>query len=408
MITNDDLKRAVLANLKWFCESGVMDPADGSWGVAERIAVTDGNAAIEKMLESFPAWTMKDGYCVIEQRRADCNFQTAILFLLASKTIATVEEQVVAKNLFRFLYNRSGLLFTIEIGSVPAGVWQWSHIRQTPIIYFDDNAWCLLLQLALAHAESKWADEYHCVERALRLADALCVGMKRSFFNSTVENADSCDPEKVWQGDIRMPHWGSLACMALSAAFAFQKKDDFAEMVRTYCRFADENISQWNASELCYALIGASFACKYIGDDCFKEYVARLEAALLLKQDAVNGNFPSEHESEAPVGKNKVDTIYTVNWALLALQCAFVITCNPKVSLAKQKVMELLLKIQDKSPLPQFCGCWRGMFDLDSNSWGGGDRFEGGAGSIYTGWTNAPISLAMLFEISQKSLLDLC
>ena len=47
------------------------------------------------------------------------------------------------------------------------------------------------------------------------------------------------------------------------------------------------------------------------------------------------------------------------------------------------------------------------MFDMNQNSWGGGDRFEGGAGSIYTGWTNAPVSLAFLLHDSGKSLLEL-
>lgn len=36
--------------------------------------------------------------------------------------------------------------------------------------------------------------------------------------------------------------------------------------------------------------------------------------------------------------------------------------------------------------------------------WGGGDLFEGGANSIYTGWTNAPIALTMLFEHTKKSM----
>jgi len=44
------------------------------------------------------------------------------------------------------------------------------------------------------------------------------------------------------------------------------------------------------------------------------------------------------------------------------------------------------------------------MFDLNANSWGGGDRFEGGAGSIYTGWTNAPIASVIAMDILGKDL----
>lgn len=77
------MKNSLLKNLNWFQNSGVMIPESGIWGVAERVAVTNGNEAIEIMKNSFPAWMQYDGYCVIEQRRADCNFETAWLFLLA-------------------------------------------------------------------------------------------------------------------------------------------------------------------------------------------------------------------------------------------------------------------------------------------------------------------------------------
>ena len=70
------------------------------------------------------------------------------------------------------------------------------------------------------------------------------------------------------------------------------------------------------------------------------------------------------------------------------------------------KLLALLLKIQDHTPKKQLFGCWRGMYDLNVGAWGGGDCYEGGAGSIYTGWTNAPIAWAFLNELNHKSLLD--
>jgi hypothetical protein len=45
------------------------------------------------------------------------------------------------------------------------------------------------------------------------------------------------------------------------------------------------------------------------------------------------------------------------------------------------------------------------MFDLESKAWGGGNSYEGGAGSIYTGWTNAPTAWVMAFEILKTSIL---
>ena len=43
---------------------------------------------------------------------------------------------------------------------------------------------------------------------------------------------------------------------------------------------------------------------------------------------------------------------------------------------------------------------------MKNRQWGGGDTLEGGAGSIYTGWTNAPISIGIINELNGKSLLD--
>ena len=43
-------------------------------------------------------------------------------------------------------------------------------------------------------------------------------------------------------------------------------------------------------------------------------------------------------------------------------------------------------------------GSWQGMYDITRGTWSGGDLFEGGANSIYTGWTNTVIAMCMLFD----------
>ena len=96
-----------------------------------------------------------------------------------------------------------------------------------------------------------------------------------------------------------------------------------------------------------------------------------------------------------------------MNWSFLALQMLDELADDPRVRQARRLQAELLVSIQDRTPDPFFRGCWRGMYDLDKREWGGGDCFEGGAGSIYTGWTNAPISIGLLFESRRESLLSL-
>ncbi|NCC62874.1 MAG: hypothetical protein EOM12_18620 [Verrucomicrobiae bacterium] len=139
------LIEAVKRNLAWFQHSGVMVPASGIWGVAERLSAAQG-PALERMLHEFPAWTQKAGCHVLEQRRADCNFETALFFLYAAECDVMPEAAAIGENLLDFLYFRSGLLNRYD-EAFPAGSWNWSHIKWRDVVYFDDNAWCVFIPL---------------------------------------------------------------------------------------------------------------------------------------------------------------------------------------------------------------------------------------------------------------------
>ena len=86
--------------------------------------------------------------------------------------------------------------------------------------------------------------------------------------------------------------------------------------------------------------------------------------------------------------------------------CRDISAVDEKYISAYEKLKALIIRIQDITPDVQVNGCWRGMFDMNRNSWGGGDRYEGGAGSIYTGWTNAPISWVLALDILKRNLFS--
>lgn len=401
------LIEALQRNLAWFRNSGVMDPADGSWGLGERIVVTQDNEALEKTLGAFCASSPYDGYCVLEHRRADCNFEAALLFQEAAE-FAGAEWKETAERILHYLYCRSGLLMN-GAGGVPKEVWQWSHITHYLAVYFDDNAWCLLISLAMGRKDPALDQRFGMVAKAEALADRMVRAMRRTFQcykDDDLTNWRDPDPNG-WAGNLYYPHWGSLTCMALAAAYSCFPKKEYAVEIRRYIDFVDENLKTWDVSELCYAILGAAFAAKYLGGEFYQAHLVRLGRELLARRNPENGNFPSEHESETPVGPDKVDTIYTVNWALLAMQCLRRLTGDAIYADAEEDLLKLLLQIQDTAPEKQFAGCWRGMYDLSTGSWGGGDRYEGGAASIYTGWTNAPISLAICFALRGEALTDL-
>ena len=401
--TGDRDFRVVLeANLGWFVHSGVMVPNDGLWGVAERVAVTEGNDAIEKMRSRFPAWTDHDGYCIIEQRRADCNFQAAYLFLTASRVLNQPRYYDLGVAILDFLYFRSGLLNRTD-ANFPIGAWNWSHIRWEGVLWFDDNAWCIALPLEIARCFPELEARYHLRHWAKQLAQSYLAGFQGACEATIFGNPEFAEVPwqfQHWRGPVNQPHWGSLACMALSRAAREFDLPGVPEVLANYHAFLKGMADSWNGSELSYALLGVCAAFRFTGRPETLELARRLGERVTNKMSA-EGNLPSEH-FEAPNGPHLVDTIYTVNWAVLALQ--MLSRHAPEFYADCHKVLRLLAGIQDQTDAPQFHGCWRGMFDLQTGKWGGGDRYEGGAGSIYTGWTNAPIALAFALDAENDCL----
>ncbi len=403
MSCKKSIERALKRNLAWFRRSGIIDPADGRWGVAERVALTSDNEALLKMREHFPAWTDYDGYCIVEQRRADCNFETAYLFLRAYEWTGDRHDYDLAVGILEFLYCRSGLLAREPTPFIP-GSWNWSHIKRDSVVYYDDEAWCVFLQLEIARRHPELDLRFQMRHYAMLLAGELETALDRAFRGDTRDYENfRVDPAGKWLGRIDLPHWGALGCMGLARAYWEKRTPRFADFVHRYFRFVRECCNSCNASEQAYALIGACAAATYLGSREFQDLAGDLAEALVRRMDPVTGNIPAEHY-EAPVGSDLVDMIYTVNWALLGLSA--VLQFHPRFRNAYERLLKLVLSIQDRSEKPQFHGCWRGMFDLAAGSWGGGNRFEGGAASIYSGWTNAPVSWVLLAELTGSAVFS--
>ncbi len=408
---DSDKQKIVLDNLlAWFRNSGIMMPENGFWGVAERLFVNGDDSMRSVVLDSFNSYTMYEGCDAVESRRPDCNFQTALLFLLSSEIYGRKEDYLVARNILDFLYFRSGLLNRKGECGAPAdvtGAWNWSHICWCARLWMDDNAWSLAIPLMIAARCPELDERYGLRKHAVPLAENLAAGFIRTFRIARDRNImeDMTDPEKIWFGRPLLPHWGSLVCFALAvaAAYGVADKEKTAALVKEYHEYL--LTACLNASELSYALIGASACAKVFDDEIYPELIRKCSALLAAKIDPVTGNIPSEHY-EAPSGPALVDTIYTANWALLGMQtAASVLPDNGTCIKSMNTLMELFSRIQDVTPDGHFRGCWRGMFDMEAGTWGGGNRYEGGAGSIYSGWTNAPVGLVFAYAILGSSLI---
>ncbi|MBR4125154.1 MAG: hypothetical protein IKR13_03035 [Victivallales bacterium] len=142
-------------NLAWFRESPIMD-GGGRWGVGERLVLMHGNDAMAKIHERFPETTSHpNGLECLEQRRSDCNFETALLFFLASEWLDSPVDRQTARDLLDYLYFRSGLLNRMDNGLLYGG-WAWNHTRHDGLtLWMDDNGWVCAIQFLLARLSSE-------------------------------------------------------------------------------------------------------------------------------------------------------------------------------------------------------------------------------------------------------------
>lgn len=405
MQNNDVLAQALRRNGEWFLQSGVMNPPSGEWGVAERILLASGNSALEKALRSFPAWNNFPGGCVLEQRRPDCNFEAAYYFLLLESLLDERKFGLCAEGILHYLYRLSGMLSPDENMTLyPPGVWTWSNIRWTPAVWFDDNSWCILLALLIAARRSDLEQEYRMTEYALRGAEAMAEAFERHYEHKPGEDGSG----KAWSGDLQLPHWGALCMTALAAAARVKPEfhEKWQSLVLRYFTDVMKRLAGLTTSEQAYALFALAVIAGLAREKEKESFLAMAQesAALLLNaMDPDSACLPSAHY-EAPNGEHLVDLIYTQNWAALALQNMRSLSPSPLLDDRLEKMTSLLIRIQDLSDGKELHGCWRGMYDLNADAWGGGDCYEGGANSIYTGWTNAPLGWFLAFQLSGSSL----
>lgn len=418
------LEQAVIKNINWFLNSGIMRPNDGFWGVAERLVLLSDNDAKDKINEMFPCQTsLSSDVSVIEHRRPDCTMQVALMFDLAGEYFDNNDYKIIARNLIDFILNRSGLLhdgkeggidpeFDIEKDKKLAGLWGWAVPNSKNICWSDDNSWIIIIFLILAKRGYPELREY-----ALNSAKNMKQQIE-AFLLFVENNGRNTQPEKYPMYGIQLnPHWLGLATLAMAHAHKADSEIECTELMERYYNTVLLGAPEydhysfdcrrlglpWSFSEYTYLSYIASAVGKEFNNPSILK-VAESATNILLKHQFDDGHFPSDHY-EAPSGKNLADIIYTQNWATLGLQHAA--QCFPeKIEYQNSfvKSLEFLMNIQDKSNDPVFRGCWRGMYDCDTKDWGGGDSHEGGAGSIYSGWTNAPISLSILFELMNKSL----
>lgn len=406
-----DPKHVVRRNIDWFLRSGIMRPADGFWGVAERILLTEGHTDLARVNSFFPCQTqIAPGLVILEHRRADCNFEVALAFDWASEMLGDPSLKSIADTLVDFLIHRT-FMRQVDPGKPGEGLWGWAMQHNSTTYWTDDNAWVITCLFILGRR-----DRPDLIPLAIAAARALRLQLLPYYEQLDRQGKNAEIPRPLMYGVNLSPHWLGLATLAFAHASAADPQTDYRDVVEPYYRLAPsgppQSLSQgrkptstglpWTLSEYGYLALAGSIAARQFNHPLISD-TARMAADVLVSHQSTLGHYAAEHD-EAPIAPHLADLIYTQNWATLGLYHAWKLFGDERYRISFESSLDFLARIQDRTPNPIFTGCWRGMYDTQSGHWSGGDRFEGGARSIYSGWTNAPIAWAFLFDRFEQGL----
>lgn len=379
-------------NLNWFRDSGVLLGPDASQGVAERIILIPDNPQVADIENTFTGLRRQGKYLHSEMRRPDCNFESALAFFYAQHLLGGDAFARNWKNILGYL--RNSRLQVLDPKVPEYGLWTWSS--HTAASYWsDDNTWNTILPLKfyLLTGDEEWLRRGLLTARGL-LRYGKLLG----------------DPAGSLHG---RPHWGGMRAMGLAYAYALTQDPELRAAALEYLHsdyrglILDANGKPtkrpFTTSESSYFLLESSLIYAATRDSIALECV-NLFGDYLISRQGASGTIPGETRWGA-AGDHVVDLIYTQNWFTLAMWHAFRVTDNAAYKQAFMQSLNFLVEIQDKGPDPQTNGSWRGAFDTLTWEWGGTNQLEGGPGSIYTGWTNAPMDLCIEFDLTGDSLL---
>lgn len=391
-LSRNDYLLALQRNLDWFQKSGMLPGSYGSGGVVERIVLVRDNPQIGDIEKSFKGLRRQGPYLYSEMIRPDGSFQTALTFYYASRLFNSPQAEQVSRNIFDYL--RKSDMQVLDPSSPAYGLWTWSSTVEKTY-WSDDNPWntIISLKIYLLTGDRDWLHKGLLTARGLLRYQHL-----------------SGDPAGGLQG---RPHWGGMRAMGLAFAYGLTKDPEFKKAALDYLHTDYKGLildaggkptkRPYTTSESSYFLLESSLIAAATHDPIAIECVKLFGDYLLSRRDA-SGVVPGEARWGG-AGDHIADLVYTQNWFTLAMWHAYLVTKDQRYEKSFLQSLNFLLAIQDKGPEPQTKGCWRGAFDALMWEWGGTNQLEGGPGSIYTGWTNAPIDLAIEFYLNGDSLL---
>jgi len=408
-------RRALDNLIGWFLESGIMIKPDGRGGVAER----------------FLAEIQHDGTQLLDPAlRSDCNVQTALLFILYGKITGNRRMSRTGDNIMRFLVSR-GFQFRKK-GDPSNGFWFWGRgelgrrmqkAEYPTSNYCDDNCWAASACFAL----------YRLTRNALYLDMAMATA---EAFLETQSAKTGLWPARMVGEDLQkrgrgyfrklkescfIPHFISKPVATL--AYAYQATGDrkfldgaLRAMDALLATFPDidlvisrtVNLAQllW-ALAICYRvtqrpdILGAM---KYCG-----RFLRRHQHSSGGIHEWDNPTAEKLRAGDTGVfhrnGEPVCDLMYSNAFAAINLQVAHGVSGVEMFGETAVKLLDFLCAVQMTGPDAQRRGAWMRAFHTGHwEYYGSNADYKWGPYVIESGWSNAPIGIALAMYLLEDDV----
>ena len=366
--------------------------------------------------------------------RSDCLSEVAMVFAHDWVINHNPESKKLSQEILNYVWSND--FFQSDSNMPVYGLINWSE--RNPVFYGDDNARVILSSLKSSSllGDSSWLDYIlKCILANWRLTGPL--GFRKARFDYPESFPHGCDWQYYNNKELihYSPHYQAYLWACYLWLYVLTGYQELLGKTKNAIRMMMEAYpDKWRwtnglTQEMARMLLPLAFLIRVEDSQEHRQWLDKLVDDLLLQMDSCGaiqekigalqlGAYPPPRSNEEygkgeasliqENGDSVCDLLYTVNYALLGLHEASVITGDKKIELAENRLAEFLCRIQVKSDTHSYLdGCWMRGFDYKLWEYYGSSSDIGwGPWSVESGWTNSWISSTLAMRYKKQSLFD--
>ncbi|WP_438350569.1 hypothetical protein ACP8HI_07945 [Paenibacillus sp. FA6] len=396
-------REAVVNNISWFLNSGILPALDGGEGVYENI-------------HSITTKLSKD-------LRPDCHAHTALMLYLYGKWQQDDNYLESSDRMLQYLFDHG--YQDLELESPSYGFFKWyDNPGEYPDQMFtDDNAWVCFVLLYLYRQTNN--ESY--LEHALPLAEALLA----------TQNKDGLRPEVLKREQLiefgregakklpenKNPHFQSITHAAFIQTYLVTQRKEFLDVAMKGSLYL---LKQWDELEFMYSrtsglsrfLLPLGFLSRYDDSGEIDQGIERIVDYLLSCQSPLGGIEETDNPDPERFGKEDAgvfihngegiaDQLYTNNFLLMNVWELWKSNGDNVHRELYDSLSDYMCRIQMISQESRYSGGWMRAYDLRNGEYFGNNGDTGwGPYCMESGWTNAITTSGLLLGLLNESIFE--